>query len=128
MAIVLVYYQISQPNCTIWRSTVINLGVPSSISVSLDVLLTLMIIARLVLLSREIRKAMNAPFRIGGLYKAVITILCESSAIYAVTFLLWIGAWAAGNPTQYFFFPILTQTQVRDVVTFSRPIAISGRF
>jgi hypothetical protein len=97
----------------------LNIGVPFSISVSLDIILTAMIIVRLVLLSREIRNAMNAPFRLSGLYKAVITILGESCALYAVTFLLWIGTWATDNPVQYFFFPILAQTQVRGLVAFS---------
>ena len=115
--IMLVYYQVTQPSCTIWRSTSINVGVTYSVSVSLDVLLTLMIIARLVLLSREIRNAMNTPFRISGLYKMTIAILGESSALYAVTFLLWIGTWAAENPVEYFFFPILAQAQVRAAYT-----------
>ena len=116
VGIALVYYQVTQPECTIWRSTTINVGIPYSISVSLDVLLTLMIIVRVVLLNREIRKAMNAPFRIGGLYKAVITILGESCALYAIIFLFWIGTWAANNPVQYFLFPILAQAQVSGVI------------
>jgi hypothetical protein len=63
---------------------------------------------------------MNAPFRISKLYKAIITIVSESSAIYAVTFLLWIGTWATNNPAEYFFFPLLAQAQVCDVFTLSR--------
>lgn len=78
-----------------------------------------MIIARLVLLSRELQKAMNAPFRLSGLYKAVITVVSESSALYAVSFLLFIGTWAAEDPAEYFFFPVLSQTQVRTVPTIS---------
>jgi len=110
--IVLVYYQITEPTCFIWRSTSVSIGVPYSISVSLNVFLTLMIIARLVLLTRRLQKAMNAPFRLGGLYRAVITVVSESSAIYAAAFLLFIGTWAADNPTEYFFFPVLAQAQV----------------
>lgn len=116
MGIMLVYYQISQPGCSIWRSTTVNVGVPYSISVSLDILLTFMIIARIITLSRQIRSVMNAPFKISGLYKAIVTILCESSALYAVTFLLWVGTWATNNPAEYFLFPILAQTQVRGVL------------
>lgn len=110
--ILLVYYQISHPTCTIWRSSTINIGIPYSISVSLNVLITLMIITRLVLISREIRSAMNPPVRPNKLYKAVITILSESSALYAITFLLFIGMWAVDNPAEYSFFPILAQVQV----------------
>ena len=113
--IVLVYYQIMEPACFIWRSTSINIGVPYSISVSLNVFLTFMIIARLVLLTRRLQKAMNAPFRLSGLYKTVITVVSESSAIYAVTFLLFIGTWAVDNPAEYFFFPVLAQAQVRTI-------------
>ena len=113
MGIALVYYQISQPTCKIWRDATINIGIPYSISVSLDVLLTLMIIARIVLLSKEVRSSLNAPSRISRVYKMTIAILSESSALYAITFLLWIGAWAANDPAEYAFFPLLSQTQVR---------------
>ena len=115
----LVYYQISHPSCTIWRSGTINIGIPYSVSVSLNVLITLMIVGRLILLCREIQNTINAPFRLGGLYKAVVTVLSESSALYAITFLLFIGTWAANNPAEFFFWPILAQTQVRTFVTSS---------
>ena len=74
-----------------------------------------MIIARLILLTRGLQKAMNAPVRLGGLYKAIIAVVSESSAIYAATFLLFIGTWAADNPAEYFFFPVLAQAQVRTI-------------
>ena len=45
-----------------------------------------MIVVRLILLSIDIRNAMNAPFRISGLYKAIITIIGESCALYAAIF------------------------------------------
>lgn len=93
-----------------------NIGIPYSISVSLDVLVTLMIVGRLVLLSKKLQSAMNAPFRLNGLYKAVVTVVSESSALYAVTFLLFISTWAVKNPTQYFFWPVLAQAQVRTVL------------
>ena len=105
--------QILHPSCSIWGSATINVGVQSSVSVSLDVLLTLMIITRLILVTRDVRKSMNTPFKFSGMYKGVITILCESSALYVISFLLWIGAWAIKSPSEYFFFPNLAQTQVR---------------
>jgi hypothetical protein len=115
---VLVYNQISLPSRPIWRSSPISIGVPYPISVALDILLTVMIVARLVLLSRDIQKAMNAPFRLSALYKAVITVISKSSAIYAVTFLLFIGTWAADDPSEHFFFPLFAQAQVRTVLHF----------
>ena len=112
MSIVLVYFQISQPNPNIWSSGTINIATSYSISVSLNLLLTLMIVARLIILRKNLKKAMNAPVRLGGLYKAVITMLVESCALYAVTSLLYIGTSAAKSPLEYLFFPILSQIQV----------------
>ena len=40
--------------------------------------------------------------------------------MYAVGFLLFIGAWGANSSLQYVFFPILIETQVRVVRAFPR--------
>ena len=113
-------YQSSQPNTLATSSApIINFGAPFlSISLSLNVLLTLMIVARLIWHRRNIRKAVDSTVSAGGLYKTAITILVESSALYAVSFLLFIGMWGARNPIQYTFLQILAQTQVRAVTVF----------
>ena len=100
-----------------WRrfsiTTTIDFGLPYlSIAVSLNVLLTLMIVIRLFLHSRNILAARGAQARIGA-YRAIITMLIESSALYAVNSLLLIGLWGAGNQTADTFLPILAETQVR---------------
>ena len=46
------------------------------------------------------------------LHEAIITIFVESSALYAVCFLLYIAPWGAGRIIQFIFFPILAQVQV----------------
>jgi len=78
------------------------------ISVSLNVLLTLMIVIRLALHSRSVRAARGVPAGISGLYKTIITILIECSALYAVASLLVLG-----TPTANIFMPVLAETQVR---------------
>ena len=84
------------------------------VSVSLNVLLTSMIVLRLALHDRSVRAAMGTPGRIGGLYKAIVTMLIESCALYAVASLLVIGpANARDISTAAIFLPILAQTQVR---------------
>ena len=101
-------------------------GVPYlSISVSLNVLLTLMIIIRLILHGRQIRAAAGSAFGITGLYKTVSTMLIESCALFAVCSLVVIVALAVyqnsinpavflpGNYMVDIFFPILAETQVR---------------
>jgi len=95
-----------------------------SISVSLNVLLTLMIVIRLILHGRQIRTATGSAFGITGLYKTVSTMLVESCALFAVSSLVVIGALAAhsssndgvffpGIYTVDIFFPVLAETQVR---------------
>lgn len=97
-----------------------------SISLSLNLLLTLMIIVRLVLHSRNIRKAIGASSGAHGLYAAVVTMLVESSALYATTFLLYMVPIATSSYVSYIFSAALGDTQVRAVFTFSRSAVISG--
>ena len=78
-----------------------------------------MIVARLVLVSRSIRSGMNASVEVGGLYRAVVSSLIESCALYSVAFLLFIGSWAAESTIAAVFFPILVQVQVRSVFAIS---------
>lgn len=102
-----------------------ELGIPSySISVSLNVLLTFMIVGRLALFNRDIRNIVGPLNKPSGLYTAVSTMLIESSALHAVTFLLFVGTWAGGSLAEFIFFPILAQTQVRSILRFLRRPAL----
>ena len=89
-----------------------------SISLSLNVLLTIMIITRLVLHNRELRKALKIPVGTFGIYKTVVTMLVESFALYAGVFLLYITTWGPKNVAAYVFFPILAASQVRTSLKF----------
>ena len=96
-----------------WKTFNIRFSIPYfSISISLNILLTLMIIIRLVLHSRSTRTTATALAGIGGLYRTVITMLIESSALYAVSSLLVIGTYLSGNCSADLFLPILAETQV----------------
>jgi len=117
LGIVTLVYQGSGVTNAVWGAFVSHPTTPYlSVSIPLNVLLTMMIVARLVLHSKNIRAAMGAPAGIGGLYKTTITVLVESSALYAVSSLLVI--WDAGSRIAYIFLPILAETQVR---AFPRP-------
>lgn len=105
-------YEISQPSGS-WGTVDINLGLAYfSISVSLNAILTLMIVTRLILHSRKVRNAMGTRARTTRLYKTIVTMLIESSALYAASFLLYIGPWGANSNIANIFFPILAETQV----------------
>ena len=106
-----VYYQVSDQ-----YTKSINFGIPYfSVSLSLNILLTTMIVLRLVLRGRGLREAMG-PLQSTGpnkFYKAIITIIVESCALYSISSILNIGPWCTNNPVQLAFFPILVQSQVR---------------
>ena len=84
-----------------------------SISLSLNVLLTLMIVVRLVMRGGNICAATGSPAGIGGLYKSIATMLIESSALFAVNSLLAIILWALKDPVVNVFTRTLAETQVR---------------
>jgi len=127
MGIVALY---SQYNWTLVNTALglTKFGVPYlSISVSLNVLLTLMIVIRLILYGRNIRAATGSLAGISGLYKTISTMLIESCALFAGSSLLVVGALAAvgyssspysdnsiiGGFVVDIFFPILAEIQVR---------------
>ena len=83
-----------------------------AICVSLNVLLSLMIIVRLALHSRNIRKAIGTSSGLGSLYTAVITMLVESSALNAVGYLLCIVTASADSFVAFIFSPPLGEIQV----------------
>lgn len=83
-----------------------------SFSLSSNVILTLMIVARLILQGRNIRGAMGVPARATRLYKAAVTMLVESSALHAIGFILVVGPWGVSHNLDDMFFPLLADVQV----------------
>ena len=112
--------QTAQPHDGFWSSVTTNFGVPYfSISLAINVVLTLMIVIRLVMHSRNIRNAMGAQATgTTGLYTTINTVLIESSALYTLSFLLFIVPWGTTSYVEDIFFPPLAQIQVRIISTF----------
>lgn len=117
---VLLIYKTMQPGSGIKNpSSVFKFGVPYfSISVSLNVILTLVIVVRLVLHIRNIRRAIGAAAGGSRSYKTIVTMLVESSAIYFVSSLLYTGPWSIRSHFSDIVFPILVQAQVRAFLFF----------
>ena len=86
-----------------------------SLALSLNALLTLMIIVRLILHERNIRSAMGTLHGVSGLYKTIITMLVESGALYAFGTLLLLGTWASRSDAELVTIQILPEIQVRTV-------------
>jgi len=103
-------YQNSLPS-SILNSLGSKTGVPYfAISISLNILLTLLIVFQLVTHGRNIRNAVGAGA--GGVYKAIVTMLIESCALYAVSSILFIAPWSVNSWVADIFLPILAQNQV----------------
>ena len=75
-------YGSSRPNSiTLENATITEFGAPYfAISATLNVILTLMIVIRLILHSRNVRNTIGPSAGAGGLYKAIVTMLVESCA------------------------------------------------
>ena len=91
-----------------------------SLSLSLNILLTLMIVIRLITYTRNTRAALGVTGT-GGLCKAIVTILVESCALYAANSLLVIGLLGAGNLVADFFLFTIPVTQVRAFLRLRSP-------
>ena len=83
-----------------------------AVSFSLNLLLTLMIIGRLIMHMRDIQNALGASGG-GQLYGTIVTILVESSALYAISFLLFFVPFVANSPVYHTFWASLVEVQVR---------------
>lgn len=98
-----------------------NFGTPLySVSLALNILLTFIIVTQLLLHGRRVR---NAAGEAGGLYDTIVTMLVESCALYAVSFLLYFGPWADGSSVASLFFPALEGMQVCAVLMLRNPWA-----
>ena len=111
-------YEYSQPDALVRNAVAIyDFGLPyQSISFSLNVILTLMIVIRLALHSKNIRNAMGTQAGASGLYNAIITMLIESFALYAVIALLYFVTWVVDDSSQFIFNPIIPEVQVRVIL------------
>lgn len=82
------------------------------ICLSLNILLTLMIITRLVLHRRNIRHAMGTSEGTTNLYTTTIIMLVESYALYAIAFILYIVSFALNASVTAVFAELLNGIQV----------------
>ena len=117
---ILIIYETCRREHNVVIYVVEHLAIPYyTIVLSLNVLLTLMIVIRLALHSKNIRDAMGPLSRPDKLYKTIIAILIESSALYAINFIAFFGQWWGKESVGAAIFPLLSQAQVRAVFTCS---------
>ncbi|KAF5364389.1 hypothetical protein D9757_011898 [Collybiopsis confluens] len=105
-------YQSSSPNSNLFSSGAVDFGLPYfAIATTLNILLTLLISVQLILHQRHF-KDNNLVHGRGLSYSAIVTMLVESSALYSIFSLLFLGTYASGSSASALFLPILAQTQI----------------
>ncbi|KAL0059241.1 hypothetical protein AAF712_014019 [Marasmius tenuissimus] len=107
---VITLYKSSSPGSNLWSEITVDFALPYfTISVALNVLLTLIICFRLLWHSRLYNLAAS-PSK--GSYRRIVAMLVESCALYALFSVLFIGTYASGNYMSNFFLPVLSQVQI----------------
>ncbi|KAF9464030.1 hypothetical protein BDZ94DRAFT_1136969, partial [Collybia nuda] len=108
---IMTLFQSTRPDAHLWLSLDVNFALPYfSISSALNITLTILIIVRLIMHQRSFRLVLGR--RSAAQYADIITMLIESSAVYAISSFLFIGPFGGGNSVALVFLPILSQTQV----------------
>ncbi|PSS28486.1 hypothetical protein PHLCEN_2v2967 [Hermanssonia centrifuga] len=101
-------YQIAKPGDNIWSDTTISFGIPyMALSISLNIVLTLLIVARLMYISNTVRTVLGAEH--SGTYTFVATAMVESAAPYSITSIFFIILYGRHSNIQNLVLPVLAQ-------------------
>ena len=103
--------QVSHSPATIWNS--VNLGLPYfALAAACNVTITLTIATPLLLHRRSLTKMFGRNNEYSRQYTSAAAILVESSAVYAIVAIIFIGFYARNNPISHIFLSTLCQVQV----------------
>lgn len=83
-------------------------------SLSLNILLTLMIVGRIWAYQREGKATFGRDF--GARYTSISTMFIESAAMYSIVSILFLGTYATGEPTNQIWFGISPSIQVSYII------------
>lgn len=114
MTSILLLVQLTHPDSTLTTGNTINFGLAYwPISVSINVLVTSLIVGRLLYFRARVRHAFALAPDHGRMYTSVVAMLIESAALYTVVGLLYIGTYATKNVAANVLVPVLGEVQVR---------------
>ncbi|KAL1762037.1 hypothetical protein FB107DRAFT_254543 [Schizophyllum commune] len=99
-------YQVSQPTESLWLHVDVGLTY-FSLSLAVNLLLTLLIVGRLLSLSNQVTRMLGPQH--ARTYTSVAALLVESAAPYAVANLIFIVTYGIGSPGSNVVLPVLSQ-------------------
>lgn len=110
---IMTLYQTSRPDSSLFSGITVNFGLPYfTISVALNILLTLIIAWRLLLHDRNFKKAIGSQYAISSIYRSIVTMLIESSALYAAVSICFIVPYAMSRHASAIFLSMLSRVQI----------------
>lgn len=113
--------QSSQPGLSLYSALPMAYGTSYYvISLSVNILLTILITVRLVMYRRKISKIL--PSLDGNHYLSLAAIFVESAALYSIIALAFIISYAVNNPINQIFLSMASSAQVCFVLTLAQYI------
>ncbi|PIL35477.1 hypothetical protein GSI_02205 [Ganoderma sinense ZZ0214-1] len=110
---IMVVFQASRPSASLWTHTTVQFTLPYfAISISLNVMLTLLLVGRLLYMAYQARKTIGRDH--SEAYISIATMLVESAAPYAAAGLIFIVTYARNSNVQNLMLPVLSQIMPRD--------------
>ncbi|KZV92734.1 hypothetical protein EXIGLDRAFT_577114, partial [Exidia glandulosa HHB12029] len=107
---IFVMVQTSQPGANLWTRVTVNFLIPYfSLSIALNIIVTLMIVGYLFSHRRSIEASIGKQH--AKQYTSVIAMVTESAALYSVFSIIFIIAYGRNDPAQNLFLPALGQVQ-----------------
>jgi len=107
---ILLLFQLTQPGASLWTSVAISFGIPYwSISVSLNIIVTLLIVGRLFYLRMRTRMALSKEH--AKMYTSIAAMLVESAMLYSTFGLIFIISYARNSMVQNVLLPTLGHIQ-----------------
>jgi hypothetical protein len=103
--------QLAKPGASIWTKAVVGFATPYwSFSIALNILLTILIVARMLWARKTILKAMGKEHGKG--YAMVAAMMIESAGLYTIFGVLYLVCYGTGNPVQEVWLNLLGESQV----------------
>ena len=108
---ILSVFQSSRPTASLWTDTTVQFAVPYfSVSIGLNILLTLLLVSRLLYMGYYVGRTIGKDH--SQTYISIATMLVESAAPYAITGLMFIITYARNSNVQNLILPVLGQIMV----------------
>ncbi|EIM85267.1 uncharacterized protein STEHIDRAFT_157908 [Stereum hirsutum FP-91666 SS1] len=105
---ILTIYETAQPGASLWSHITLGFSVPYwSLSIALNILVTLAIVYRLVAMKRRIGRLLSPAH--SRMYTSLSSMVIESAALYSITGMIFIICYARSSSVQNIVLPILGQ-------------------